>query len=635
MDERDQPVLKGYRKLPTEFDESTPEDESPRLMFTNTGGPSGSKSEITSSPSKVARGSSLILPKLLEAEKKFFDLVSAGDVDTVKEFLQENHGLKINSNNYKGVTALQIAVLNHNEEMVMFLLAQRGIEVGDCALHAVNANQPRILVKLLDALAAKQPILEFQGCPDSSKFPDYVTPLMLAAHCGHYEIIGLLLERGHEIIHPHHPKCFCEKCQEEVKHDDGLKTANCHFSIYRAISNPAYICQTSADPILTAFQLHRTLLACTSTIIQLRGAYFQLSEEVKTFAVELMGKDSAEVEDLLSQWDGCDNAGQVKFPRLMMAIDYNQREFVAHPNTQEVLDAEWCGEWHQWRKKSDFRKLITIFPRMIMLPYIALLCMVAPRGTSVQFHNLPVNKLLNDVASYLIFLIILFFESNQDKANQKRGPPNTGTSMYDTIMQTFFWGAIIFWLSAYFDAQRARNENLERKYWHPFDHTLVAEGFFTMATILAFLRVLLLLQLNFQLGCLQVALQRIMTEDILKFFIILLVVILAFTAGLCKLYNYYDGMIYEDKETGTKTQQMSSFVNFWNTLNTLFWAIFCMSPIESADVIIENIPAGYSILVVFVIVNMMIAELCNTMQKVVDNVNVEWVFGRSVVSYTY
>ena len=49
-------------------------------------------------------------------------------------------------------------------------------------------------------------------------------------------------------------------------------------------------------------------------------------------------------------------------------------------------------------------------------------------------------------------------------------------------------------------------------------------------------------------------------------------------------------MILEEEDTGIKTQQVDSFVNFRLTLKTLFWAIFCMSPIESADVVIENLP---------------------------------------------
>jgi len=60
--------------------------------------------------------------------------------------------------------------------------------------------------------------------------------------------------------------------------------------------------------------------------------------------------------------------------------------------------------------------------------------------------------------------------------------------------------------------------------------------------------------------------------------------------GLCHLYQYYDGMVQTDDESKLKTEQESSFVDFKSTLKTLFWAVFCMSPVESADVIIENLP---------------------------------------------
>lgn len=49
-------------------------------------------------------------------------------------------------------------------------------------------------------------------------------------------------------------------------------------------------------------------------------------------------------------------------------------------------------------------------------------------------------------------------------------------------------------------------------------------------------------------------------------------------------------MVQIDDESKIKTQQVASFVDFPSTLKTLFWAIFCMTAIESADVIIENIP---------------------------------------------
>lgn len=49
-------------------------------------------------------------------------------------------------------------------------------------------------------------------------------------------------------------------------------------------------------------------------------------------------------------------------------------------------------------------------------------------------------------------------------------------------------------------------------------------------------------------------------------------------------------MVQTDDESKLKTEQENSFIDFKSTLKTLFWAVFCMSPVESADVIIENLP---------------------------------------------
>lgn len=48
-----------------------------------------------------------------------------------------------------------------------------------------------------------------------------------------------------------------------------------------------------------------------------------------------------------------------------------------------------------------------------------------------------------------------------------------------------------------------------------------------------------------------------MTIDIYKYIIIFAIIISAFTAGLARFYQYYDGMVYED-EFGMKTVQVTS-----------------------------------------------------------------------------
>lgn len=141
--------------------------------------------------------------------------------------------------------------------------------------------------------------------------------------------------------------------------------------------------------------------------------------------------------------------------------------------------------------------------------------------------------------------------------------------------------------------------------------------------------------------------------DIAKFGVIFAVFIIAFTAGLCRLYQYYRGMVQVDPTSDMKTVQVDSFVDLPSTLTTLFWALFCMSPLESADIIIENGDekkgftkinnhrfteavgyfsfAVFEVICVIVILNMLIATMSNTFQMVTDNVDVAWTFGRMEV----
>lgn len=72
--------------------------------------------------------------------------------------------------------------------------------------------------------------------------------------------------------------------------------------------------------------------------------------------------------------------------------------------------------------------------------------------------------------------------------------------------------------------------------WHP---TLVAESLFAIANIFSSLRLICLFTVNSHLGPLQISLGR-MLLDILKFFFIYWLVLLAFANGLNQLYFYYE-----------------------------------------------------------------------------------------------
>lgn len=61
-------------------------------------------------------------------------------------------------------------------------------------------------------------------------------------------------------------------------------------------------------------------------------------KEVSQFATDLIGcaRTAEEVECVLKQTTGFGRSSSFIYPRLLLALDYKQKTFVAHPNVQQV-----------------------------------------------------------------------------------------------------------------------------------------------------------------------------------------------------------------------------------------------------------------------------------------------------------
>ncbi|XP_023289290.1 short transient receptor potential channel 4 [Orussus abietinus] len=379
------------------------------------------------------------------ADKEFFDFVENGSVDDVRNFLDANRDFDIDVVNFQGLNALYVAVQEKNVGMVEFLLS-RDIDVKDAGLHAVRVNEPRIVVMILDKLNAVTPAGEYVGVSGSSDFPDDTTPLVVAAQSGHYEMVKLLLDRKHRIAKPHPPSCNCEEiCKPQRAAEDTLTLTKKRLNLYRAVANPAYICQTSEDPFLVAFALTKELDRAASYESEFYYQYKSLSQEIRKFTGELIGfaRTASEVEAVLKRSNGVPgHSAKFFYPRLLLAMDCKQKEFVAHPNVQQVISSHWVGDWYEWKIRSSFGKVFTVLPRVLLLPVVVAAILLAPNSGRSKRWQTPINKFLSFIASYVVFLVFVFLQSNVDKTNQTRGPPSSGYEAFLVIyVASYAWSA--------------------------------------------------------------------------------------------------------------------------------------------------------------------------------------------------
>ena len=108
-----------------------------------------------------------------------------------------------------GRTALSIAIINENPELIEILL-EAGIQTRDSLLLAIDEQYVEGVELLLEHEERVWPGRE-SGAPHSwealdpvrAAYTPDITPLILAAHKNNYEILKILIDRGAQLPHPH------------------------------------------------------------------------------------------------------------------------------------------------------------------------------------------------------------------------------------------------------------------------------------------------------------------------------------------------------------------------------------------------------------------------------------------------
>uniref|UniRef100_A0A2I2YL33 Transient receptor potential cation channel subfamily C member 6 n=1 Tax=Gorilla gorilla gorilla TaxID=9595 RepID=A0A2I2YL33_GORGO len=577
-------------------------------------------------------------------EERFLDAAEYGNIPVVRKMLEECHSLNVNCVDYMGQNALQLAVANEHLEITELLLKKENLSrVGDALLLAISKGYVRIVEAILShpafaegkrlATSPSQSELQqddfYAYDEDGTRFSHDVTPIILAAHCQEYEIVHTLLRKGARIERPHDYFCKCNDCNQKQKHDS-FSHSRSRINAYKGLASPAYLSLSSEDPVMTALELSNELAVLANIEKEFKNDYKKLSMQCKDFVVGLLDlcRNTEEVEAILNgdvETLQSGDHGRPNLSRLKLAIKYEVKKFVAHPNCQQQLLSIWYENLSGLRQQTMAVKFLVVLAVAIGLPFLALIYWFAPCSKMGKIMRGPFMKFVAHAASFTIFLGLLVMNAADRFEGTKLLPNETSTDnakqLFRMKTSCFSWMEmlIISWVIA-------------RIKWDPSDPQIISEGLYAIAVVLSFSRIAYILPANESFGPLQISLGRTV-KDIFKFMVIFIMVFVAFMIGMFNLYSYYIG-----------AKQNEAFTTVEESFKTLFWAIFGLSEVKSVVInynhkFIENIGyvlyGVYNVTMVIVLLNMLIAMINSSFQEIEDDADVEWKFARAKLWFSY
>uniref|UniRef100_A0A147AR03 Short transient receptor potential channel 6 n=1 Tax=Fundulus heteroclitus TaxID=8078 RepID=A0A147AR03_FUNHE len=367
---------------------------------------------------------------LSEVDQRFLEAAEYGNIPEVRRMLLHVPNLNVNAVNYMGQNALQLAVANEHLEVTELLLGRADLaRVGDALLLAISKGYIRITEALLShpsfrdahrltASPAQVDMLDdfYAYDEDGTRFSHDVTPVILAAHCQEYEIVHTLLSKGARIDPPHDYFCGCDSCNYQQQYDS-FSHSRSRINAYRGLASPAYLSLSNEDPVLAALELSNELAMLADIEKEFKNDYSCLSNQCKDYVVGLLDlcRSTEEVEAILNGETALDDSydvpGRPSLTRLKLAIKYELKKFVAHPNCQQQLLSIWYENLPGLRQQTTGVKLLVVLAVAIGLPGLAVAYWVTPCSRVGKVLRSPFMKFVAHASSFTIFLGLLILNA--------------------------------------------------------------------------------------------------------------------------------------------------------------------------------------------------------------------------------
>ncbi|KFU83912.1 Short transient receptor potential channel 7, partial [Chaetura pelagica] len=383
---------------------------------------------------------------LTPEEERFLDSAEYGNIPVVRKMLEESKTLNFNCVDYMGQNALQLAVGNEHLEVTELLLKKENLaRVGDALLLAISKGYVRIVEAILNHPAFAQgqrltlsPLEQelrdddfYAYDEDGTRFSHDITPIILAAHCQEYEIVHILLLKGARIERPHDYFCKCNECIEKQR-KDSFSHSRSRMNAYKGLASAAYLSLSSEDPVLTALELSNELARLANIETEFKNDYRKLSMQCKDFVVGVLDlcRDTEEVEAILNgdvNIHLCPEHHRPSLSRIKLAIKYEVKKFVAHPNCQQQLLTMWYENLSGLRQQSIAVKFLAVFGVSIGLPFLAIAYWIAPCSKLGRTLRSPFMKFVAHAVSFTIFLGLLVVNASDRFEGVKNLPNETIT----------------------------------------------------------------------------------------------------------------------------------------------------------------------------------------------------------------
>nr|XP_058970450.1 short transient receptor potential channel 4-like isoform X1 [Pocillopora verrucosa] len=446
------------------------------------------------------------------------------------------------------------------------------------------------------------------------------------------------------------------------------------------------------NPFTKAFEVSAKLRELAKTRNENVVLLNNLAEKVEDFSVTLMDQVNTEEEIKIDvqEKENMDTYACLLDSITESAIRHEQKKFVSHPLTYRLVNQRWNYGLPSHYLAGWKLVLLYIFTIIettltpLLCPFIAYVFYMDQisnsKRTEEEKEKGKTEKPLRD--KYLSYLTTPFVIFLKDKLSQfvfivlhlriSVLPSSVSAKTEEYLILIFYVGSLLTEVQQY---RTSQSRVYLRNMWNYVDvmtlslHALilvlriiticlrgdpyhnrlleVVNHFYGITTLLLVLRFSSILEVNKTVGPLQLALFR-MCIDLAIILIQFFFVIVAFSVAITMIYTAEISYLIP---TGQKKINGTHFDGFcaegrtaclFKASTHLVWSVFGLTNLETmkshgelSSAVVGVLYVLFLILSVIMLINMLVALLTNTYQKVETNADVEWKFSRAVVADEY